>query len=306
MGKKNSILFLLILSLLLFKNGSAFGYYNSSRHFGISNHNTFNTFNSSLNSGISSHRSFYKSTSTFNSLSNNNSFYNHRSNNIIDGITNPASPYYRLWHPPPAQHIYNHAPPSAIHLLHHNNMFPKLLNNNSFFVYRSPTKLFSTSSGQYFDFSVEGLREYLDEKLINDNLASYKELDPYIKELEDKKKNAQFTNVILTIAGISMAILGFNKKETNEFGMERNEPNKGLVFSGAGLILAGFFTYNSVKPKRKDLMAFIDEHNIKNPNNLLKVGLNKNKLAKNISTDSGRRQIKTTGRRIISQKAYLK
>lgn len=285
MKSKNRILFLLIIALLFLKNNISFGYLNSSGNLSIYPHNHF-----------------YNTTSTYN-LIHNHSFYNSRSNDLVDGITNPSSPFYQFWHPPRHIHPHNHAFNfgASNHLLHHNNhfMFPNMFNNSHLFAYERPTMFFSTPSGQYFDFSVKGLREYLDEKLANDNFAGYKEFDPYIRELEDKKANAQFSKVIFTIAGISMAILGFSRKETDEFGIETNEPNLGLILSGAGLITVGYLTYNSIIPKRKDLMKFINKHNIKYPNSLLKIGLNENKLAKNISTNSGRRQIKNRNRRII-------
>lgn len=133
-----------------------------------------------------------------------------------------------------------------------------------------------------FDYSVSGLRDYLDgEKESKPEL--YNKFNPDLEDLEFKRTLGLTTVITSTIVGVGIGASGytvFAKDETKEVvsgqTVTERKPNFTIVYIGGGIALAGALTGLLIMPGKADLNDFIRKHNSYNKPESIRIDLGSN------------------------------
>jgi len=156
------------------------------------------------------------------------------------------------------------------------------------------------ASSQYYENSVDGLREYLDT-IEYEKPDVFMQLDKQVLKLEDQKFKAnavQWSSVVVGSVLAIGAVTFLQEEETYEDGevvqtgeqtigdrtfpvMEyvttnktRDVPNVNLILAGSVIYAVGFWTGMFMQPDQNDIRRVINQHNRLMPDEPLSLGFN--------------------------------
>lgn len=122
-----------------------------------------------------------------------------------------------------------------------------------------------TYRDQIFDGSVSGLRDYMESmrNSSNGNESIYNKLNPELKTLESQNL---WGNVLMWGGiGVGLAVTTIPLAS-----MSSSSINMAPVYAGLGIMTAGVVAGLIIKPGRKELMNFLNQHNRVNKSTPLK------------------------------------
>jgi hypothetical protein len=125
-----------------------------------------------------------------------------------------------------------------------------------------------TVSGQYYDASLSGVREFVDTYRTTDPQL-YAQLDAKASDLEAMRTRGWIVGVTAAAVGVATLVGGFMLYKPPPAGSTQT-PDFTPLYVGAGvgipLILFSYWIGNAFAPGRTDYMDFVNYHNRLNPN----------------------------------------
>jgi hypothetical protein len=123
-----------------------------------------------------------------------------------------------------------------------------------------------TANGQYFDVSIGGLENYVDNLKIS-------RPDVYVQLILELDRLRAKRNLSWVVAGAGVATGGAMMIYGWQAGpvfMGEPQPHAGLMVGGVGVIALGMFATWYIQPDRKDYMNFLNKSNSLTPDSQLR------------------------------------
>jgi len=130
---------------------------------------------------------------------------------------------------------------------------------------------FGSPENYNYKLSTDGLRNYLDDELYNNDLGLYNKLNSELILLESRKSFSMLSTLAGAVVGGVMMSIGKAADENDDLSQDQKDRGAAIGLQGAIIALVGVGIGSALKPKKSEVIDFIKKHNRLNIDNELKL-----------------------------------